>query len=164
MRTALQNREPETRDVTRFNELIRNGTAGPFAHVVLLGLDAFDLVRLLRGVERGFPWRSFEHLSRNLTLAQEDAAALLGIPRRTLARRKSAGRFAPDESDRLLRLARLLGRALELFDGDHESATEWLLSAQPVLGGATPLDMLKTELGAREVEKLIGRLEHGVFS
>jgi uncharacterized protein (DUF2384 family) len=35
---------------------------------------------------------------------------------------------------------------------------------QKGLGGKTPLEYADTEPGAREVEDLLGRLEHGVFS
>ena len=69
----------------------------------------------------------------------------------------------PDESDRLLRASRVFGRALELFEGDPEAARRWLGLPQPALGGATPLAFARTEAGAREVEDLVGRLEHGVF-
>jgi putative toxin-antitoxin system antitoxin component (TIGR02293 family) len=64
----------------------------------------------------------------------------------------------------LLRASRLFGRTLELFEGDRDAATEWLTTAQPALGGARPIDLANTDVGAREVETLIGRLEHGVFS
>jgi putative toxin-antitoxin system antitoxin component (TIGR02293 family) len=40
----------------------------------------------------------------------------------------------------------------------------WLKSPQKALGGKTPLEYSDTEPGAREVEDLLGRLEHGVFS
>ena len=82
---------------------------------------------------------------------------------RTLVRRKVRGRFSADESDRLLRAARILGRALELFEGDRDAAMKWMLNAQPALG-ASPIDAARTELGAREVENLVGRIEHGVYS
>ena len=87
---------------------------------------------------------------------------IVDIPRRTLTRRKREGVF-PDESDRLLRAARLFGRALEVFDGNREAAAEWLTTAPPALGGV-PIAFARTDLGTREVERLIGRLEHGVFS
>jgi putative toxin-antitoxin system antitoxin component (TIGR02293 family) len=58
----------------------------------------------------------------------------------------------------------LFGKTLELFEGDRDVATEWLTTAQPALGGAVPLDLARTEVGAREIERLVGRLEHGVFS
>lgn len=93
----------------------------------------------------------------------ESIIDLIDLPRRTLTRRKQEGRFLPDESDRLLRASRLFGKALELFDGDRESAIEWLIAPQVGLGGSIPMDLAKTELGAREIETLIDRLEHGVF-
>jgi putative toxin-antitoxin system antitoxin component (TIGR02293 family) len=50
-----------------------------------------------------------------------------------------------------------------LFEGDRDAAADWLTRPQPALGGAVPLELAKTGLGTREVEALIGRLEHGVF-
>ncbi|HEX7190811.1 MAG TPA: antitoxin Xre/MbcA/ParS toxin-binding domain-containing protein [Thermoanaerobaculia bacterium] len=67
-------------------------------------------------------------------------------------------------SDRLFRVARVLARAIDLFDGDREAALEWLTKPQRALGDAVPLDLAATELGAHEVEALALRLEHGVFS
>ena len=53
-------------------------------------------------------------------------------------------------------------RALELFEGDDEAARAWLLREQPALGGLRPLELAKSDVGAEEVEHLIGRLEHGI--
>ena len=58
----------------------------------------------------------------------------------------------------------MFGKTLELFEGDRDAATDWLTTAQPALGGAVPLDLAKSEVGAREVERLVGRIGHGVFS
>jgi putative toxin-antitoxin system antitoxin component (TIGR02293 family) len=59
---------------------------------------------------------------------------------------------------------RVLAKALELFEGDHDAATEWMRSPLPALGGETPIDIARTELGARQVENLVGRIEHGIYS
>jgi putative toxin-antitoxin system antitoxin component (TIGR02293 family) len=91
-------------------------------------------------------------------------ADLLFIPPRTLQRRKATGRLEPDESDRLLRLSRVYGKAIELFEGNNRATLDWLQSPLPALDGASPLSMTKTEPGAHEVERLIDRLEYGVFS
>jgi putative toxin-antitoxin system antitoxin component (TIGR02293 family) len=152
-----------TKDVERFRQYLRRGAPGPHAHVVLLGLETFDPLDLLRAVKKGFSYRSFERFRRNTSLSFERVTDLIDIPRRTMTRRKHEGRFLPTESDRLLRASRLFGRTLELFEGNRDAATEWLTTAQPGLGGAVPLDLAKNEVGAREVERLIGRLEHGVF-
>lgn len=91
-------------------------------------------------------------------------ATMIGIPERTLARRKTAGRLAPGESERLLRIANLFERCVELFDGDVAAAVNWLTTPNQALHQEAPLTAARTEFGAREVEDLIGRLEHGVFS
>src|SRR5437867_10096742 len=153
-----------TRDLNRFRRYLRRGAPGPYAYVILLGLDTFDAPVLLRAVQRGLAYRTFDRFRRNTALSFERAVSLIGIPRRTMTRRRRERRFLPDESDRLLRASRLFGKTLELFEGDRDAATEWLTTAQPALGGRVPLDLAKSEVGAREVERLVGRLEHGVFS
>lgn len=133
-------------------------------YVTLLGLEPSDTLHLMRKVEKGLPFRVVERLRRNMALTIGELAELIQVPTRTLSRRKEEGRLQPDESDRALRASRLFGRTLELFEGDATAARAWLSSVQPALGGAVPLSVAKTEIGAREVEHLIGRLEHGVFS
>jgi putative toxin-antitoxin system antitoxin component (TIGR02293 family) len=118
----------------------------------------------MRTLVRGFSYEALEHLHRNSGLPYAELLVWIQVSPRTLVRRKKQGRFSADESDRLLRASRILGRALELFEGDRDAAMEWMLNAQPALGGASPIDAGKTELGAREVESLVGRLEHGVYS
>ena len=85
----------------------------------------------------------------------------MATPRRTLSRRR--GRLRPDESDRLFRACRVFEMASALFEGDVSAARDWLQAAQPGLSGTIPLEIISTDVGAREVEDLIGRLEHGVF-
>jgi putative toxin-antitoxin system antitoxin component (TIGR02293 family) len=62
----------------------------------------------------------------------------------------------------LIRGARIFAMTLELFEGDMEATRRWLTAPQIALGGETPIEYASTDLGAREVEALIGRLEHGV--
>ena len=59
---------------------------------------------------------------------------------------------------------RVFGKALELFEEDARAAERWLSSPRRALGGATSLELAKTEAGVCEAEALMGRLEHGVFS
>lgn len=93
----------------------------------------------------------------------EKLVPLLGISKATLHRRKATGRLDPAESDRLVRFARLLGQAAFVMES-VENGRRWLLSPQMGLGGAVPLEFAETEVGAREVENLLGRIEHGVYS
>lgn len=86
------------------------------------------------------------------------------LPRRTLSRRRDAGRLDPVESDRLMRFSMLVDAAVKLFEGDVNAARQWLRAAQPALGGRTPIGFAKTTVGSREVEDLIGRLDRGVYT
>jgi putative toxin-antitoxin system antitoxin component (TIGR02293 family) len=153
-----------TPDLERLRAFAREGSPGPHAHVVLLGLNAFDAHDVLRAVNKGLPYRVLERLARNTSLPIDTILEMIGVPRRTLTRRKVEGRFLPAESDRLVRVSRLFAQALALFEGDRNAARGWLSTVQPALGRVSPLDIARTEVGTREVERLIARLEHGVFS
>ena len=83
--------------------------------------------------------------------------------RATLHRRKKSGHLDRAESDRLVRYARLFSRASEALGG-IAGARSWLIAPARAFHGECPLDYADTEIGAREVEALLGRLEHGVFS
>lgn len=133
-------------------------------YVLLLGLKTFDFPALIAAIEKGLPWKMFERFRKTTGLSADEIAEMIALPRRTLARRKNEGRLTSGESDRLVRAARVYGRALRLFDGDREAATDWLTTEVRALGGATPLEFMRTEIGAREVEQVIGRAEHGVYS
>jgi putative toxin-antitoxin system antitoxin component (TIGR02293 family) len=82
----------------------------------------------------------------------------------SLSRKRETGRLSADQSERLIRIARTFERALWLFDGDRDSARQWLETPIPSLAGLRPLDLARTEPGAREVDDLIGRIENGVVS
>ena len=130
----------------------------------MLGVKAKNPVDLVKHVEKGLAFSAVEALQQQMNLASKEMAKLLDIKLRTFLRRKEAGRLQPAESDRVLRTSRLFARAKDLFDGDQEAARGWLMRPQRALGGAIPLEIAKTEVGAREVEKIIGRLEQGVFT
>ena len=66
-------------------------------------------------------------------------------------------------ADEISGLASLFRKAIDLFHGDDESAMRWLKSPRPALGGETPLELAKTDIGARQVETLIEQVRHGVF-
>ena len=129
-----------------------------------MGLTATRTDALVSQIERGLPFKALESLAALSGLSVASIASVLGIPERTLARRKARGRLAPDESERLLRVSTVFENAVKLFEGDVAGAVMWLTSPKKTLGHQTPLAYSRTELGAREVENFIGRLEHGVFS
>jgi putative toxin-antitoxin system antitoxin component (TIGR02293 family) len=124
---------------------------------------AYSTAKLLEAVEAGLPVEELEVLRAGLDLPMEKLALRLGISKATLHRRKRSGRLEPGESDRVVRFARLTGKAVEVLE-TRENARRWLTSPQAGLGGAVPLDYAETEIGAREVEDLLGRIEYGVYS
>ncbi|MGZ0655509.1 type II RES/Xre toxin-antitoxin system antitoxin [Coraliomargarita sp. W4R53] len=114
-------------------------------------------------IRAGLPMVEFEALQKLLGLGAEELAGHLSISRSTLIRRRKSRRLDPQESDRLLRYARLYARA-ETTLGDAEAAQQWLKTPARALGYESPLHFAETEAGAREVDNLLGRIEHGVFS
>ncbi len=132
--------------------------------VTVTGVPTGSRKDVLNNIRRGLSFSSIGHLETAYRVSQKEIAKALSIPNTTLNRRKTEGRLHPDESDRVVRLARLKDAALALMNFDDSAAVTWLLTPLDILGGESPLDHSTTELGARDVEDLIGRLRHGVFS
>ena len=134
-----------------------------FGYAQLIGIKASDRLDLYDKIKAGFPFKSFAILSRSMGVTNKELAELVQISTRTLNRRQKEGKLKADESDRLLRFARIFTQALDLFEGDTKAAQDWLSSESQALKGASPLEASKTEEGARAVEGLISGLEHGAF-
>ena len=121
---------------------------------------ALDWVSIIR---RGISSAAIDALTRTLRVTQTELAAAVGIPERTLARRKKEGTLNSEESTKLVRLARVVERAKEVF-GDLDTALDWLKSPNAALSGAVPLTLMDTDIGAESVLDTLGRIEHGVFA
>lgn len=122
-------------------------------------LDGSDL-GIVEAVRAGLPLQLVDELldSGRLTAAELDR---LAFPRRTLAHRRSLGRLSPEQSDRLLRLLRVVAAAEDGL-ADPAKAARWLRRPTHALDGHAPLDLLDTDIGARRVETLIGQIGHGI--
>ena len=128
-----------------------------------LGIDGSDPAKLVKLVRAGFKFSRLEHFQKATGMSLDQIARFAQIPKRTLSRRQASGRLQSNESDRVLRISSIFDLAVDLFEGDKAEARRWLQSPQPGLGGEVPLDFASTEVGGREVENLIMRLERGVF-
>lgn len=126
----------------------------------VLGFDVVHGLDLVRAVRRGFPASAVQHVldSGRLTLAEVDRVVM---PRKTWSNRRRAGTLTAEQSDRLIRVARVLAMAEDTF-ANQGKAHDWLRRPTGVLGGERPLDLLDTEEGAREVETLLGRIAYGI--
>lgn len=129
---------------------------------VLLGLRKTDPLSLAAAVRSGFKYRAIDQFVRETDLPLSAVGELIHVPGRTLIRRKTEGRLQPEESDRLLRASRIFGLAIDLFEGDRIAALQWLSAPHRALGGEPPIELIQTDVGTREVESLIGRIEYGV--
>ena len=114
-------------------------------------------------VRRGLPARAIDAIAQVVQLTQAELSQTLAIPERTLIRRKKEGTLSTDESAKLLRVARIMQRAIDVFDA-QERALDWLKTPNRSMGGVTPLSLLDTDLGAETVLDTLGRIEHGIFA
>lgn len=120
----------------------------------------FDLLSL---VEDRIPVAAVEAVVEAGLLDVDELHALV-IPRRTLSKRRSTThRLTTEESDRLIRVLRIVALARETFQSLDKSS-RWLRRPNRSLGGARPLNLLASENGARIVEALLGRIGFGVYS
>ncbi len=114
-------------------------------------------------VRKGLPFAALETFVSTMGIPMAEVIEVLGVAARTLARRKDRRILTPAESDRLYRLARVACMAIQVL-GSPEKAKHWLERSNRALGGETPLSCLDTDIGARQVEAVLGRIAHGVFS
>jgi putative toxin-antitoxin system antitoxin component (TIGR02293 family) len=116
-----------------------------------------DLMQL---VEQRLPSRVVEAL-RQSGLTDDEVYALV-VPRRTLTHRRARREaLSRDESDRVVRVARVVALCGEVF-GERERGWRWLRDAKRQFQGRSPVDLLATEAGARLVEELLYRIDEGM--
>src|SRR5579859_5968302 len=118
----------------------------------ILGVSATDTIQWIEQVSRGFPYGAIKNFQKVSGFSISDIAKWIGIPDRTMLRRKDEGRLSLEESERLLRAARGFEKAVRLFEGDVGTARQWLTEANPDFDSRTPLEFSKTEVGSRDVE------------
>lgn len=119
---------------------------------------------LAKQVRFGLPASTVELLAGTLSLHRSQVAERLNIPSRTLSRRMATkSRLTHDESDRAMRMARVVALAKEVL-GSDEKASHWMSNPNRALGGKKPFDQLDTEPGVRSVEEVLYRIAYGMYS
>ena len=129
----------------------KRGAAAVRTEATLIDLHSLIHARL--------PYSAFERIARALNLPDESTAKVLGIPTRTLWRRKEQNQLEQYESERVMRLARVFLRAADVL-GTPEKASTWLARENRALD-RTPLSLMDTDVGAEAVMDVLGRIEHG---
>lgn len=113
----------------------------------------------------GFRTHSVAEVAQRFDISPAAMAERIGVSRSTFHRKqKNDALLTGHESDALARHASLLTQAIAVFDGDEEAARQWLNCPQIGLGDAIPLELAQTSFGFREVEKLLTRIDRGVYA
>ena len=107
-------------------------------------------------IRAGLPYSDLTSVMEILSLTNEEAAEILLISTRTLARRRIEGRLTQEESDRLVRVRNLVEDAQNAFAGDLKCAVEWLKAEKTLLVGESPLKHADTEPGRKAVRDMLG--------
>jgi putative toxin-antitoxin system antitoxin component (TIGR02293 family) len=132
--------------------------------VQVLGRAPTNSQEWMRRIGIGLPAQTAVAFKNALQPTDDQFAALLGLSRRSINRLASEKAALPIVAgDRLYRSARLFALAIDVFE-DRGAAANWLKTPQRALGNVVPVDIATTYIGAAEVETLLGRIAHGVYS
>jgi putative toxin-antitoxin system antitoxin component (TIGR02293 family) len=115
-------------------------------------------------IRAGLPASTVATLADALSMNKSQVAERLNIPQRTLSRRLATkSRLTHDESDRTLRMARVVALAQEAL-GPEDKASRWMITPNRALCGQRPFDLLDTEVGVRSVEEILYAIAYGMYS
>jgi len=115
-------------------------------------------------IRRGFRVSDVESFAKRTHLTKSYLIRAMQLSTSTFTRKaKDDGLLSAQASDRLFRLARIIVRAVEVFELDA-AALDWLSTPNQALGGLRPYDLLDTDAGTEAVEDLLGRIEYGSYS
>ena len=124
-----------------------------------IGVEVRSDADLAGAVAGGFRVKAIDALKES-GLTEAEVGSLIIKPRTLSHRRANGGRLTVDESDRAARVARGLVLAERTF-ASREKAHRWLHRNLAALGGRTPIDLIRTDAGARVVESLLARIAWG---
>ena len=128
-----------------------------------LDVGSRNPAKLIAMFKQGLATDLFSKVAETIGVSEGQLAGRTGIPVSTLTRRKRSGKLSQHESERLYRVIHVFNRAVEVLGSDM-AAKNWITNPVKALDWSTPLAYLETEIGTKEVEAVLGRIEHGVFS
>ncbi len=135
---------------------------------VMGGLKVFsppltNKIDLINNIRTGLPTSAIDALMKQFNLTAEELVNPLGVSISTIKRRHQQPKLSSAVSDRLIRLAKIIALATDIL-GSRNKATRWLHKPNRTLTGESPLSRLDTAIGMSQVEEILYRLEHGLFS
>ena len=123
----------------------------------------WSVKKQLNCIYKGMPTSVFDKLKFSLDTSVSEMCTNMGLSNKTIHRRKEEGKLNPIESEKILRLIKILLMAYNVFK-DADKAVKWVKTKQKYLGDVSPFSLCNTEVGGQEVTNLLGRLQHGVFA
>jgi len=118
-------------------------------------------LELVEEIREGFGFAQVAALAKEAGVAAQELIEFGIIPRRTFTHSKRNQRFTPTQSARLARFFRIQQKAKGTFES-AEKAMQWLKRPTRPLQDHAPVSLLDTEEGARLVEDLLTRIDHGI--
>lgn len=144
--------------------MVHNGTCQSEAAMLdaakLLGLGT-EPAKVQAQLRHGLPYKTLQKVLYSTGFNTTQLEEALGIPKRTLMNHRREGVLSAAVSDKLYRFTRIFALAEEMT-GSSEEGRGWLSESAPALGGVTPLSLLDTEYGAKQVEDLMERIMWGM--
>ena len=137
------------------------GVVGVLGGTKVVGRGVRSPEDLADEVRKGLPFAALWAVMEGYAISRDDVCEVLQLSSRNFLRRKEQKRLSADESDRLYRLARVLAHANRVFEDPDESA-EWIQTPNTALGKQQPLSLLDTDIGVQQVDRVLGRIEHGI--
>jgi putative toxin-antitoxin system antitoxin component (TIGR02293 family) len=114
-------------------------------------------------IRQGVPMQTLLHLTKATDISASEIASILHTSERTLRRYTNDTLLNPEQSERIIELARLFSRGSEVF-GSLDSFKTWMNSTIVALGNIKPKELLDTSLGIEILQEELGRIEHGIFA
>ena len=119
-----------------------------------------DFIGMIR---EGVPKKSLDHLMDNTGLTVAEISTIIRTSDRTLRRYTARQKLNPEQSERIIELARLYSRGEDVF-GSMDAFKQWMNSTVVALGNKKPKTYLDTSLGINILMNELGRIEHGIFA
>ena len=125
-------------------------------------IHALDISEKITMIRSGISKKELEKVKEQSGLDYDSLSSILSVSRATLINKKGADKFDAATSERILLLADTLAYGQSVFE-DKDRFNTWMKSSNKALGNKPPISIMDTVYGIREVQNLIGRIEHGVF-
>jgi putative toxin-antitoxin system antitoxin component (TIGR02293 family) len=161
-RTVRRAKAPAGGEVEEWQETASSLSRQSDLFEQMLGINARSEQEILHLIENQLPLETFYHLVQQ-GVSITEAYSLIINPRTLKHRRSKKQPLSVEESERVVRVARILATAQAVL-GERESALNWLRTPKKRFDGRTPMEMIATEVGGRMVEEMLIQIDEGMFA